>query len=82
MSMDEKLAHLADIPIAIDVELDRKRFRLAEILQWRVGSVLKLDRSAGENIDVRVGGTLIGSGEVVVLEGNVGVRLTDLAEPY
>jgi len=81
MSIDEQIAHLADIPVPVDLELDRKVVTLREVLGWTRGSVVKLTRSAGENVDVRVGGALVGSGEVVILEGNIGVRLTDLASP-
>ena len=51
-----------------------------EILSLEPGSVVKLPRSAGENIDVLVGGTLVGSGEIVIIEDTVGVRITDFKE--
>ncbi|MFN7926173.1 MAG: FliM/FliN family flagellar motor switch protein [Bryobacteraceae bacterium] len=68
---------MADVPLTIDVELDRKTMRIAEILSLNSGSVVKLTRSAGENIDIRVGGALLGFGEIVILEDRMGVRITD-----
>ena len=44
------------------------------------GTVIKMSRSAGENIDIRVGGALVGFGEIVILEENMGVRITDFHE--
>jgi flagellar motor switch protein FliN/FliY len=68
---------LADIPIAIEAELDRKTMTVAEILRLAPGSVIKLTRSAGENIDIRMGSRLVAFGEIVVLEETLGVRITD-----
>lgn len=76
----EQLGHLSDVPIALDVELDHKTMTLREILNLEIGSVIKMTRSAGENILILVGGTLIGSGEMVVVDDSMGVRLTDFKE--
>ncbi len=76
----EKIAHLADIPIPIEVELDRKIMSVRSILELASGSVLVMSRSAGENIDIRVGDELIGFGEIVILEDSMGVRITDFRE--
>lgn len=73
-------SHLSDVPVSIEVELDRKTLKVSEILRLAPGSVLKMNRSAGENIDIRVGGTLVGFGEIVILEDNMGVRITDFNE--
>lgn len=73
----EEIAFLADVPLKIEVELDRKSMSLGEILQLSEGSVIRMTRSAGENIDILIGGTLAGSGEIVIIEETVGVRLTD-----
>ena len=73
----EEIAHLADVPVRLEIELDRKLTRLEEILDWGVGSVIWLTRSAGENLDVYIGGTLFGSGEIVIVERAFGIRLTD-----
>jgi flagellar motor switch protein FliN/FliY len=81
MASLEEIAHLADVPIQLDIELDRKAMQLQQILEWEVGSVLWLTRSAGENIDVYAGGTLLGSGEIVIVENTFGIRLTDFNWP-
>ena len=70
----------ADVRVPVEVELDRKTMQLAEILDLEAGSVVKMTRSAGENIDIRVGGALVGFGEIVILEDNMGVRITDFHE--
>jgi flagellar motor switch protein FliN/FliY len=77
MTPFEEIAHLADVPITLDIELDRKLTRVEQILDWDVGSVIWLTRSAGENLDVYIGGTLFGSGEIVIMENTFGIRLTD-----
>lgn len=77
MTPADYIATMADVPLTIDVELDRKTMRIAEILSLNSGSVVKLTRSAGENIDIRVGGALLGFGEIVILEDRMGVRITD-----
>ena len=71
---------LADVPVDVDVELDRKTMTVREILMLDQGSVIKMMRSAGENIDIYVGGALLGSGEIVIIEEAVGVRITDFNE--
>lgn len=77
MSPLEEIAHLADVPIDVSVELDRRILPIRQILELDVGSVIKMTRSAGENIDILVGGTLVGFGEIVIIEDSVGVRITD-----
>jgi flagellar motor switch protein FliN/FliY len=71
---------LSDIPVDVDVELDRKKMSVREILTLDHGSVIKMMRSAGENIDIYVGGAMLGSGEIVIIEETVGVRITDFNE--
>jgi flagellar motor switch protein FliN len=80
MTVLEETALLNDIPIHLDVELDRKKMTVQEILELKPGSVIKMQRSAGENIDLMVAGTLIGSGEIVIIEETLGVRITDFNE--
>jgi flagellar motor switch protein FliN len=80
MTALEQITHLGDVPIAIDVELARKTMRVAEILALEKGSVIKMNRSAGDNIDILVGGAPVGSGEIVIIEEAVGVRITDFNE--
>jgi len=80
MTAIEEIGHLADVPIDVEIELARKTMALRDILGLNVGSVIKMPRSAGENIDILAGGALIGSGEVVIIEEIVGIRITDFKE--
>jgi flagellar motor switch protein FliN/FliY len=73
----EEAAHLGDVPVGLEMELDRKVMPVSEILTWEPGSVVWLTRSAGEAIDIYAGGTLVGFGEVVILESTFGIRITD-----
>ncbi len=77
MTPAEEVAHLNDIRIDLEVELDRKVMPLRELMRLDVGVVLRMNRSAGENIDIRVDGTLIGFGEIVIIEDAMGIRVTD-----
>jgi flagellar motor switch protein FliN len=77
MTVVEQVAHLADVLMDVDVELDRRIMTVREVLELSAGSVIKMSRSAGENIDIAVGGALIGYGEIVIIEETVGVRITD-----
>jgi len=77
MPAPEQIAHMADIPVDVEVELDRKTMTVAEVLDLNAGSVIRMTRSAGENIDILVGGSLVGFGEIVIIEDTVGVRITD-----
>lgn len=76
----EEIAHLADVPVEIEVQLDHRLLTLREILKLAVGSSVRLNRAAGENVDLYVGDVLAGYGEIVVVENSVGVRITDFAE--
>jgi flagellar motor switch protein FliN/FliY len=76
----EQTAHLGDVPLDLEVELGRKMLTLEAILALQPGSVIKLPRSAGENIDILAGGHPFGSGEAVVIEERFGVRITDFKE--
>jgi flagellar motor switch protein FliN/FliY len=60
--------------------LARKTMKLEELLALTKGSVIRLPRSAGENIDILAGGHMFGSGEIVIIEEHFGVRLTDFRE--
>lgn len=77
MTTLEQIRSLADVPVDFEVELDRKVLSVRQVLDLAPGSVIRMTRSAGENIDIRVGGALIGFGEIVILEENMGVRITD-----
>ncbi|MCX6635774.1 MAG: FliM/FliN family flagellar motor switch protein [Acidobacteria bacterium] len=76
MTPMEEIAKLADVPVLIEVEIGRPMLKLGDILALEEGSVVALPRSAGENIDIRVGGVLVCYGEVIVMEDLVGVRIT------
>jgi flagellar motor switch protein FliN len=80
MTALEELGCLADVAVDVDVELDRNTMTVREILELDTGSVIKMMRSAGENIDILVGGALVGTGEIVIIEDAVGVRITDFSE--
>jgi flagellar motor switch protein FliN/FliY len=80
MTPQEEISPLGDIPIEIEVELDRRVMTTREVLQLEEGSVLSTMRSAGENIDIYIGGVLCGSGEIVVIESTLGVRITDFRD--
>ena len=82
MTALEEIHHLSDVPIQVEVELDRKTMTVRDLLGLEQGSVIKMPRSAGENIDIVIGGTTIGSGEIVIIEETVGVRITDFNETW
>jgi flagellar motor switch protein FliN/FliY len=77
MPVLQDLAHLSDIPMDVEVQLGRRVLTVRDILQLESGSLIKMSRSAGDNIDVLVGGALVGFGEIVIIEETVGVRITD-----
>ena len=80
MTPFEEIAHLHDVPIALEIELDRKIVTLRELLNIEAGGVLRMTRSAGENIDIYIGGVLCSTGEIVVIETALGVRITDFRD--
>ena len=80
MNPQEEIAPLGDVPVEIEVELDRRMMTTREVLRLEEGSVIETGRSAGENIDIYIGGVLCGSGEGVVIENRLGVRITDFRE--
>ncbi|CAH9054360.1 Flagellar motor switch protein FliN [Pseudoalteromonas holothuriae] len=80
LSPDEKrkLDTILDIPVTISMEVGRSKINIRNLLQLNQGSVVELDRVAGEPLDVLVNGTLIAHGEVVVVNDKFGIRLTDV----
>ncbi|WP_417614586.1 flagellar motor switch protein FliN [Oceanisphaera sp.] len=80
LSGDErrKLDAILDIPVTMSVEVGGKQISIRNLLQLNQGSVVELDRMAGEPLDVMVNGTLIAHGEVVVVNDKFGIRLTDV----
>jgi len=75
---DVDLDLILDIPVTIAMEIGRTKINIRNLLQLNQGSVVELDRLAGEPLDVRVNGTLIAHGEVVVVNEKFGIRLTDV----
>ena len=73
-----KLDTILDIPVTISMEVGRTQISIRNLLQLNQGSVVELDRIAGESLDVMVNGTLIAHGEVVVVNDKFGIRLTDV----
>ncbi|MEP6715337.1 MAG: FliM/FliN family flagellar motor switch protein [Terriglobia bacterium] len=73
----EEIAHIANVPLDIEVQLDRRWMKMSDILALEEGSVIELRRSAGENIDIFIGSRLTASGEIVLIESTMGVRITD-----
>lgn len=79
MTPIQELADLADVTVDVEVELGRRIMTIAQILQLGPDSVVRMGRSAGDNIDILIGGALIGYGEIVIIEDAVGVRITDFS---
>jgi flagellar motor switch protein FliN/FliY len=78
LTANEEIALYLDVPLDIEVELDRRILTVGQILELEAGSVIRMNRSAGENLDVRIGGVLVGFGEIVVNESTTtGIRITD-----
>ncbi|HEB59467.1 MAG TPA: flagellar motor switch protein FliN [Gammaproteobacteria bacterium] len=78
---DVNLDVILDIPVTISMEIGRTDINIRNLLQLNQGSVVELDRLAGEPLDVLVNGTLIAHGEVVVVNEKFGIRLTDVISP-
>jgi len=72
---------LLDVPLQVTVELGRTKMRIADLLRLAKGSVVELDKLAGEPLDLRVNGQLIARGEAVIVNDKFGVRLSDVLSP-
>ena len=72
---------ILDIPVRISMEVGSTAITIRNLLQLNQGSVIELDRLAGEALDVLVNGTLIAHGEVVVVNDKFGIRMTDVISP-
>ncbi|NQD38028.1 flagellar motor switch protein FliN [Permianibacter sp. IMCC34836] len=79
---NDKLDVILDIPVTLSMEVGRTQIPIRNLLQLNQGSVVELDRMAGEPLDVLVNGTLIAHGEVVVVNEKFGIRLTDVMSPH
>lgn len=78
---DVNMDLILDIPVNIAMEIGRTKISIRNLLQLNQGSVVELDRLAGEPMDVLVNGTLVAHGEVVVVNEKFGIRLTDVVSP-
>lgn len=78
---DPKLDVILDIPVTLTMEVGETDIAIRNLLQLNQGSVIELNRVAGEPLDVKVNGTLIAHGEVVVVNDRYGIRLTDVISP-
>ena len=72
---------ILDVPVTLSMEVGRTRVSIRNLLQLNQGSVVELERQAGEPLDVFINGTLIAHGEVVVVNEKFGIRLTDVISP-
>ena len=75
---EENLKMILEIPVTLSVEVGRARIPIRNLLQLSQGSVVELDRLAGEPMDVMINGTLVARGEVVVVNDKYGIRLTEI----
>lgn len=80
-SIENNMDVILDIPVTISMEIGRTSISIRNLLQLNQGSVVELDRLAGEPMDVLVNGTLVAHGEVVVVNEKFGIRLTDVISP-
>ena len=75
------LDSILDIPVMLSVEIGRTKISIRNLLRLNQGSVVELDRLAGEPLDIHVNSTLVAHGEVVVVNDKFGIRLTDVVSP-
>jgi flagellar motor switch protein FliN/FliY len=71
---------VADIPLQVSVELGKTKKTISDIMEFGIGTIVVLDKIAGEHVEVLANGKLIAAGEVVVIDENYGVRITDIFE--
>ncbi|WP_139488978.1 flagellar motor switch phosphatase FliY [Brevibacillus dissolubilis] len=79
---EQNLGLLLDIPLQVTVELGRTKKLIKEILELSAGSIIQLDKLAGEPVDILVNNKLVAKGEVVVIDENFGVRVTDIISQW
>ncbi len=72
---------LLDVPLLVTVELGRSKMRIADLLKLSKGSVVELDKVAGEPLDVLINDRLVARGEAVVVNDKFGIRITDIVSP-
>jgi flagellar motor switch protein FliN/FliY len=81
ISHDANIGLIMDVPLQVTVELGRTKKLIRDILELSPGSVVELDKLAGEPVDILVNGKLIAKGEVVVIDENFGVRISEIISP-
>ncbi len=79
--IDERLLLLFDVPLTVVVELGKTKMTLKQVMELGVGSLIELDKLTGEPVDILVNNKLIARGEVVVIDENFGVRITEIVSP-
>ena len=77
----QEVSHYLDVPLKVMILLGSREMTLGEVLRLKPSSVVELPKSAGENIDIYVNGKLVAYGEVIDMEGNARIRVTDLYTP-
>ena len=77
----DNIDRLMDVSLSLAVELGRKDMRIKEVLNLGPGKIIELDKLAGEPVDLLINGKLLAKGEVVVVDENFGVRITELIDP-
>lgn len=78
---DANIGLILDVPLSVTVELGRTKKSIKEILEFTSGSIVELDKLAGEPVDILVNGKFLAKGEVVVIDENFGVRITEIVSP-
>ncbi len=78
---DANIGLILDVPLQVTVELGRTKKSIKEILELSNGSIVELDKLAGEPVEIQVNGHFLAKGEVVVIDENFGVRITEIASP-
>ena len=81
MNYKENIGLIMDVPLQVTVELGRATRMIREILEFGPGSIIELDKLAGEPVDILVNGKIIAKGEVVVIDESFGIRVTDIIHP-
>ena len=78
MQQRENIEIIMDVPLEVTVELGRTTRKIKDILEFSPGSIIELNKLAGEPIDILVNGKFVAKGEVVVIDENFGIRITDI----
>ena len=80
LMQEENIGLIMDVPLEVTVELGRSNKSIKEILDFSPGTIIELDKLAGEPVDVLVNGKFVAKGEVVVIEENFGIRLVEISK--